>query len=143
MIRLANLSDAEGIFHVERTCFSSDLLTMRAIRYMLRNPQCKTLVYIKEGHIAGYTMTLCHARSRFARHYSVAVLPEYRGQRIAEALLTHAETLGSDKQGFKLEIRTDNESAYRLYMRLGYKITGRKEHYYEDNTDAYEMVKLL
>lgn len=143
MIRLAGLSDAEGIFHLERTCFSSDLLTMRAIRYMLRNPQCKTLVYIKDGHIAGYTMTLCHARSRFARHYSVAVLPEHRGQHIAEALLTHAETLCAGKQGFKLEIRTDNAPAYRLYTRLGYKVSGCRKQYYEDNTDAYEMVKVL
>lgn len=143
MIRLADPSDAECILHVERSCFSSDLLSMRAIRYMLRNPQCTMLVFLKDGHIVGYTMTLCHKRSHFARHYSVAVLPEYRGLGIAAALLQQAETLCVGKQGFKLEIRTDNASAYRLYTRLGYSTSRLRPQYYEDNCDAYEMVKRI
>jgi ribosomal protein S18 acetylase RimI-like enzyme len=143
MIRKAHLSDAKAIQQVENACFISDLLSARSVRYMLRNPQCHTLVYEWDGKIAGYIMTLHHKRNKLARHYSVAVLPECRGRGIAEALLRKAETLCIEKQGCKLEIRTDNTGAFRLYTRLGYSIRRTIPHFYEDNTDAYEMVKYI
>lgn len=142
MIRVATPQDANDIFRVETACFSHTLLSLRSIRYMLRNPQSHLLVYEENRQITGYILTFCHKRSRLARHYSLAVLPEHRGKGIAAALLHHAESLCPDKAGFKLEVAVNNKTAYHIYERLGYDAKRVRKEYYEDGMDAYEMVKL-
>ncbi|MCH2546668.1 MAG: GNAT family N-acetyltransferase [Alphaproteobacteria bacterium] len=143
MIRNACIDDAKTLQYIENTCFTGDKLSPRAIKYMLRNRQCNTYINVQDGEAAGYLMTLCHKRSKNARHYSLAVLPDYRNMGIAEALLCHAESHITSKSGFKLEIRADNAAALRLYQRMGYSIIRTIACYYDDNTDAYEMIKTL
>jgi ribosomal protein S18 acetylase RimI-like enzyme len=141
MIRPANLDDAGQILSIEKQCFTSDRLSIRSIRYFLRNPKSRLFIYVQDNLPIGYVLTLHHPRSRFARHYSIAVLPEYRGRGVAEALLLRAEQACAEKHGYKLEIRKDNTAARRLYTRMGYKERGLKKHYYQDGQDAIEMVK--
>lgn len=141
MIRPAIPADANQILAIEERCFSTDRLSPRSIRRFLKSPGSRTFVYVQDKTVAGYILTLCHKRSRLGRHYSVAVLPEYRRRGIAEALLRHAEGACPEKAGFKLEIRKDNTGARRLYSRFGYEVRGVRPGYYADGQDAIEMVK--
>lgn len=142
MIRRARITDLDALCSIENACFEGDRLSRRAMRYMLKNPAALLLVAEDSGTLQAYTLTLSYKHHTLARHYSVAVLPEHRGQKLAEKLLLEAEKKCS-KPGCKLEIRKDNEAGMRLYERLGYQLTGEKPGYYEDGQTAYQMVKML
>ena len=43
----------------------------------------------------------------------------------------------------RLEVRTSNDGAQRLYAKLGYGIVRRMPHYYTSGDDGYLMVKNL
>lgn len=142
MIRKATLKDIAAITLIETKCFKGDTLSPRSIRYMVTNLNAIMLVYTKDQQVVGYVLTVRHTTRRLAWHYSLAVLPEYRGQGIAKALLLKAETYFPDKEGFKLEVNTKNRRAKKLYEQLGYRPRTLKPGYYEDGSDAIEMVKL-
>ena len=75
---------------------------------------------------------------------NVAVSPEYRGRGIAAALLERLfELTGHDAaRGYTLEVRVSNETAIRLYERLGFQARGVRHGYYTDNReDALIMWK--
>lgn len=141
MIRPATLRDLSALLQIETACFNSDKLSRRSLRRMITNPQAVMLVHEKQNQLAGYILTFRHQRSKLARHYSLAVLPDYRKQGVAEALLSAAENACADKEGCKLELRPDNHGALRLYERLGYKRRRIRESFYEDGSNAIEMVK--
>ncbi|MCB2082237.1 MAG: GNAT family N-acetyltransferase [Hyphomicrobiales bacterium] len=141
MIRTATPDDIPDIVTIENTCFDSDRLSLRALRYMVHNAQVRFLVYTLRGKVVGYIITQCHQRSRLARHYSLAVLPDFRKRGVAEQLLRATEKACAHKEGYRLELRADNRAAQKLYQRLGYEVTGMREAYYADGEDAVQMVK--
>lgn len=54
--------------------------------------------------------------------HDVAVLPEYRGQRVAEKMLALAETIARERGACKLtlEVLQGNAGAIKLYHRIGF-----------------------
>lgn len=142
MIRAARLEDLDQLVAIEHRCFTTNRLSRRSLRYMLRNPQASLLVEEEQGLVQGYLLTFIHKRSVLARHYSLAVLPDFRCRGIAERLLGVMEKQ-CGKAGVRLEIRTDNRTAMGLYERLGYRVRRRIDAFYEDGAAAFEMVKML
>ena len=75
---------------------------------------------------------------------NVAVSPDHRGRGIATALLERLFELTADdvQRGYTLEVRVSNETAIRLYERLGFQARGVRRGYYTDNReDALIMWK--
>ena len=75
---------------------------------------------------------------------NVAVAPEHRRHGIATALLERLFEMTADdgQRGYTLEVRVSNESAIRLYERLGFQPRGIRRGYYTDNReDALIMWK--
>lgn len=142
-IRKALERDMSALYEIEQKCFLTDRLSKRSIKNMIRHNNHVLLVAEYKGHIAGYLLTFITPRHKLARHYSLAVLPEYRGKSIGSKLLNEAESYASSKQGIKLEIRADNKNAMKLYESLGYHKCGMKRKYYQDGQDAIEMVKMF
>ena len=72
---------------------------------------------------------------------AVAVDPAARGcgagQALVDAAITLARRLGLDE--VTLEVRTDNDSAIRLYARNGFRDERLLRGYYPDGTDARRM----
>jgi ribosomal-protein-alanine N-acetyltransferase len=51
--------------------------------------------------------------------------------------------LGSGVTTVRLEVRTTNDAAQKLYFDLGYRIVRRMPRYYTSGDDGYLMVKNL
>jgi len=75
---------------------------------------------------------------------SIAVHPDYRGRGIGYSLMV--EALRKLKEFYKvsevyLEVRVSNESAIKLYEKLGFKKVQRIRFYYLDGEDAWLMAR--
>ncbi|MGG0184881.1 ribosomal protein S18-alanine N-acetyltransferase [Bacillus rhizoplanae] len=66
---------------------------------------------------------------------NIAVLPQYRGQRLGEVLLQEvmnkARALGANTM--TLEVRVSNEVAKKLYRKFDFQNGGIRKRYYTDN----------
>ena len=72
---------------------------------------------------------------------TIGVLPEYRRQGVAAALLTACESrLGVSK--IRLSVRLGNKNAIQLYEKYGYQRVDIWPNYYQDGTDALIFEKL-
>jgi len=80
---------------------------------------------------------------------SLAVLPEWRGHRVATSLLSHAETKARQLALFTcaLTVELDNLRARHLYERLGYRIAQtisfRRTKGVHGSAGYYRMVRAL
>jgi [ribosomal protein S18]-alanine N-acetyltransferase len=83
--------------------------------------------------------------SGVARLYSLATQPEARGKGVGSALLEATEAAARQRRcrALRLEVRTDNHSAIKLYERLGYRCIGALAGYYQDGADGWRYEKLL
>lgn len=144
-IRRARVADLARLVEIENQVFATDRMSARQWRHHLANRQADVLVAVRDGAIAGAAVVFFHARHRIGRLYSIAVAPEARGAGIGEALLTAAERSARARGcgTFRLEVRTDNAAARRLYERRGYRVFGTKARYYEDGCDAVRYEKAL
>lgn len=76
---------------------------------------------------------------------NVAVLPKYRRMHVGTILL-NTMINATEEAGIvshTLEVRASNEAAQSLYGRFGFKESGRRKGYYEDNgEDAIIMWRM-
>jgi ribosomal-protein-alanine N-acetyltransferase len=75
---------------------------------------------------------------------NVAVRAELRRNRIGSSLLEHTLQVGQ-RYGAKvahLEVRAGNEVAQRLYVRCGFRATGRRRNYYRSPTEDALLMSL-
>ncbi len=96
----------------------------------------------EDGRLCGYLVV---SRYVDAWHVmNVAVDPPHRGRGIATMLLERLFELTADDahRGYTLEVRVSNDTAIRLYERLGFEARGIRRGYYTDNReDAVIMWK--
>ena len=78
---------------------------------------------------------------------NMAVASQYRRQGIAELLMREMERISIEENGvdvFFLEVRQSNESAKKLYEKMGYKPIGTRKRFYEKPVeDAIVMSKMV
>lgn len=68
---------------------------------------------------------------------NVAILPEYRGQKLGDAmmhmLMSVAREIGA--RSMTLEVRVSNYVAQSLYRKMGFQNGGIRKNYYSDNLE--------
>jgi ribosomal-protein-alanine N-acetyltransferase len=84
----------------------------------------RKLGFVKKGHVV-----------------SVAVLERDRGKGIGKALMLEgiSGVMGRKSDEIYLEVRVSNESAIKMYEKLGFQIKSKLRTYYRDGEDAYLM----
>ena len=102
----------------------------------LRKPSALALgAYLESGELVGYAFV---SRYVDAWHVmNVAVAPGHRRRGVATELLQRLfEVTATDqRRGYTLEVRVSNETAIRLYERLGFQSRGVRRGYYTDNRE--------
>jgi len=144
-LRPATNNDLSKLVEIENTCFTSDILSRRSFQRFLRPGAHEIIVAEESGSIVGYVLILFRTGTSLARLYSIAVEPAHRGKGIAEKLVIAAEQVGRnhDCAFMRLEVSVHNEGASRLYNKLGYRLIGKVEDYYDDGSDALRMEKRI
>ncbi|MBT2638905.1 ribosomal protein S18-alanine N-acetyltransferase [Bacillus sp. ISL-39] len=68
---------------------------------------------------------------------NIALLPEYRGMKLGEALMAKVMELAREMGAFRmtLEVRVSNEKAQNLYRKFGFEEGAIRKQYYTDNME--------
>ena len=146
MIRAAVLGDLNQLETLENSCFSTDRLSRRQLRYLLTKGKASLLVEEREeGGLKGYVAILFSKATSMARLYSIAVRPELHGQGIGRRLLeaAEAEAWAHQRAYMRAEVRKDNTASMSLFQGMGYRRIGEWQDYYEDHADAWRLEKRL
>jgi ribosomal-protein-alanine N-acetyltransferase len=143
-VRRAELSDLDDLVALEESSFATDRLSREQYRRHLDSETAQVLVAsANHRRFLGTAVVFFRKGTKVARLYSIATHAEARGKGVGSALLEASEQLARRRgcKVLRLEVRTDNDAATRLYERLGYDRIGRYARYYGDGADAWRYEK--
>jgi ribosomal-protein-alanine N-acetyltransferase len=137
------LEDIPAVLEIDRASFSNPW-PERSYRYELTENRAAQLFVAKldDGTVIaflGYWLIGDEA------HISTfAVQPEFRMQGIGEGLLKNALAVAAGKGArvATLEVRESNDSALRLYEKLGFEVVGNLDSYYRDSDEDAILMTL-
>jgi ribosomal-protein-alanine N-acetyltransferase len=144
-IRRATIDDLADLVTLENSAFVVERMSERQLRRHLESLSAEILVATRERRLVGAAVVFFRRSSDIARLYSIAVAASERGNGLGEALLARAAHTAHRRGGrrLRLEVRSDNQAAQRLYERLGYRHFDSHSAYYEDGQDAFRYEKRL
>ena len=145
-VRRAEISDLDDLVALEDATFDSDRVSRAQFRRHLDSDTARVLVAsANHRRFLGNALVFFRKGSKVARLYSIASLPEARGKGVGTALIEAVEALARQRRchSLRLEVHTDNQSAMRLYERMGYRRIGFIEGFYENGSDAFRYEKTL
>ncbi len=127
--------DIPAILQVEHASFSIPWTEDAFFNELQENKFAVYLVIEVEEKVVGYVGTWIIIDE--AHITNIAILPDYRGKRLGEKLLSEmiktAIQLGA--KTMTLEVRISNEVAKQLYRKFGFKDGGIRKGYYTDNQE--------
>ncbi|KAA0543396.1 ribosomal-protein-alanine N-acetyltransferase [Bacillus sp. BGMRC 2118] len=133
--RLMAVKDIDDILKVEHASFATPWSAEAFYNEMVNNPYASYVVMEDNERIIGYCGLWVVLED--AHITNVAVLPDYRGRKLGEALMKQAlelaKALGANR--VSLEVRVSNEVAQGLYRKLGFQNGGIRKRYYTDNNE--------
>lgn len=142
--RFMEEEDIEQILVIEHASFSTPWSREAFYNEITHNKFAVYIVMEVDNEIAGYCGVWIVIDE--AHVTNIAILPQYRGQKLGEALMTKlfevAKAMGA--KSMTLEVRVTNFIAQSLYRKFGFQKGGLRKNYYTDNQeDAIVMwVKL-
>lgn len=138
--RYMAIEDIDAILEVEVATFTMPWSKSAFYNELISN-RFATYVVVEVDHkVVGYCGVWVIIDE--AQITNIALLPQYRGQKIGEALMRtgmqFARMRGARKMS--LEVRVSNEPAQGMYRKLGFQPGGlRKNYYTDDHEDALVM----
>ncbi len=136
----ATWRDVKELHRLEQICFEKDAWPMLDLIAVLTLPASIRYKATIEDRMVGFIAGDQHHRENVGWVTTVGVLPEYRNQGIATALMLVAET-NLQMPKVRLCVRRTNIDAQKLYIRLGYRQIDTWRHYYSGREDALVFEK--
>jgi len=139
-IEKASWHDLNDLNRLEKICFGDDSWPLWDLVAVLTIPKIIRLKAVVDGKMVGFVAGDPHPREGVGWIATLGVLPEYRRQGIAAALLeTCEQQMGLSR--IRLSVRRDNEGAQNLYRNAGYKMIDVWHNYYHGGEDALVFEK--
>jgi len=142
-IKYAGIEDAEKITALERACFTEPY-TEDMICRQLQSDTYVLGVAVYQEMIVGYLGLQYILDEGYITN--VAVLPDFRRNKIASCLLAWLIEEGKKRQlsFLTLEVRQSNAAAKALYERMGFSVVGERKNYYaKPKENAILMTRFL
>ncbi|QED46378.1 ribosomal protein S18-alanine N-acetyltransferase [Cytobacillus dafuensis] len=133
--RLLNENDVDEIHEIELASFSMPWTKEAFYNEFTQN---KFAVYVgleDDGKIIGYCGVWIVLDE--AHITNVAILPQYRGMKLGEALMRNVMEVAANNgaKTMTLEVRVTNHVAQSLYRKLGFQDGAIRKNYYTDNQE--------
>lgn len=130
---------------IEQASFTTDRISRRSFKRFIDQQIGDFQVAVVDGEVVGYFIVLYRQATQLARLYSLAVKPQWRRHGIGSQLLDAAEQAADERHCLflRLEVKTDNYGAQEMYHKAGYYDMEIRPEYYEDDSDALILQKLL
>lgn len=135
------LRDLGELRKFEKEVFGVDAWPLVDLVAMLTFPSITRLKAVINGRMAGLIASDMRRQQDLAWIITLGVLPEFRRQGIARALLLACEARITAKR-IRLSVRRSNLSAIALYEAEGYRQVNVWEKYYVDREDALVLEKI-
>ncbi|MGE6260595.1 ribosomal protein S18-alanine N-acetyltransferase [Heyndrickxia sporothermodurans] len=134
-LRKATIDDIDGIMKVELQSFSLPWSREAFYNEFVKNHFAVYFVIEDRNKIIGYCGVWLVVDE--AHITNIAILPEYRGQKLGELLLRSMMefSIESGAKSMTLEVRVSNLIAQSLYKKLGFFEGGIRKNYYTDNQE--------
>ena len=140
-IQTANWRDFSQLNQLERVCFpSEDLWPFWDLIAALALPGLVRLKAVVDGGMVGFIGGERDINRRTGWVTTLGVLPSYRRQGIALALLAQCED-DLAMSAIRLSVRASNQAAINLYKKCGYAVVRLWEKYYVGGEDALVLEK--
>jgi len=133
--REMEIDDIKDVLEIENASFATPWSREAFFNELMNNHFASYLVMIENDKVIGYCgMWLIIDEAHIT---NIAVLPEYRGRKLGEALMLevkkHASQRGVGRM--TLEVRVSNTVAQSLYRKHGFIEGGIRKNYYTDNQE--------
>ena len=135
-------SHLDQIAHLEQTCFSRPWSRDMLAEELYNDCAAYLAAVDEQDRVLGYAGIQVILDEGYITN--VAVLPEYRREKVASGLLQVFCDFarGHDLRFITLEVRPGNRAAIALYEGFGFVEAGRRKNYYENpREDALIMTK--
>jgi ribosomal-protein-alanine N-acetyltransferase len=145
-IRPLTVAQLDECWRLDQRCFiDGEAYSRETFEYLLASPDALAYRAVTpDGVMVGFLVGLVEPDGT-GHITTLGVAPEHRRRRIAQRMLVKVED-GFRRRGVRtvrLEVRSVNAGAQRLYINLGYAVTQRLPRYYSNGGDGLLMVKPL
>jgi ribosomal protein S18 acetylase RimI-like enzyme len=145
-VRPLTVTELEECWHLDQRCFhDGEAYSRDTFEYLLTSPDVISYRAITaRGLMVGFIVGLLEP-DRTGHITTIGVAPEHRRRRLARRLMQQSENAfrRAGVRLIRLEVRSNNEAAQRLYQNLGYAVTQRLPRYYSNGGDGLLMIKSL
>ena len=133
--RLMNIDDIDEVMHVEHQSFTLPWSREAFYNEIIQNKFAIYTVVEVDEKVVGYCGVWVVTDQ--AHITNIAILPEYRGRKLGEALMRQVMDLSQEKgaESMTLEVRVTNSVAQSLYRKLGFQGGAIRKRYYTDNQE--------
>lgn len=130
LIRPAKEEDVQILAAIDDVCFPNKKADAEALfMSLLRTPNCDLFVLLQDEEVLGKAHVF--TESDRVRLTDVGILPKARGQGFGATLIKHCinHALVRNKTRIFLDVEANNESAIKIYTKLGFTITNSLDYW--------------
>jgi ribosomal-protein-alanine N-acetyltransferase len=146
VVMLMTQADLNECWRLDQKCFvDGEAYDRETIRYLLSHAQSVCYKVISSANdMVAFVVGMIEP-DRTGHVVALGVDPAHRRVGHGRQLMYAIEQgfLSNGISTVRLEVRTSNDAAQKLYFDLGYKIVRRMPRYYTSGDDGYLMVKNL
>ncbi len=140
-IEIATWRDLNGLRYLEQICFPRDSWPLLDLIGVLTYPNIVRLKAVINNRLVGFIAGDRRDHQKVGWIATIGVLPEFRHQGIATALLQECENRLATTST-RLNVRRSNLEAITLYKNIGYRQISSIPNYYQDGEDALIFEKV-